>query len=92
MYCGAATVVEDRSGMKCLRSRNGEARQLKCKGRVCREEGGSGEKIHIFKKNNKILRADLPAILKSNFPSIWFLTACNQLIFVLSMQVFDHLR
>lgn len=48
VYCGAATVAEDRSGMKCLRSRNGEARQLKCKGRVCREEGGRRGK-NIFK-------------------------------------------
>lgn len=42
-------------------------------------------------EGKKILRMDLPAILRSDFPSVWFLTACNQLMLVLSKHVPDHL-
>lgn len=82
---------EGRSGMKYLRSQNGEARMLEVQGSEvqvkCAEKRVGGNKI----KQKRILRIDLPAIFKSDFSSVWILTTSNQLILVLSKQVFDHL-
>lgn len=77
----------DRSGTKYLRPQNGEARKLKCNSSVQRRRW---EKTNQPTKK-KSLRIDLPAILKSDFPIVWFLTTCNQLILVLSKQMFDHI-
>lgn len=51
---------------------------------VCRGEGGRKQtNKKTSKQNKKILRIHLPAILKSDFHSVSFLTTYNQLILVL---------
>lgn len=78
---GAAGLMEERSGVevpeisKCY-CQNVEV-QLKC----------AEKKV----EGKKILKIDFPADLKLDFPSVLFLTACNQLMLVLSKQVLDHL-